>query len=148
MPATWGALDLGGDARLLEEHLDELGLGGEVRMDDLDRDELLEAGVAGGATEVHGRHPAVTEALDDLVAPERASGRHGVTGRDVRRVRVTGRQHLGLGFGLHEQAMRRDEGPAPRTVRGARDFTTIRQSSRTITRKRSAAPPVGVFPGN
>jgi hypothetical protein len=95
------ALDLGGDAGLFEEHLHELGLGREVRVDDLDRHQLLEAGAAGGATEIDGRHPAVAEALDDLVAADRAPRGDRVGARDRCRVRVTGGQHLRLGFGLH-----------------------------------------------
>ena len=47
------------------------------------------------------RLDALEAALDDLVATDRAPHGVRVGVRDRRRVRVTGGQHLRLGFGLH-----------------------------------------------
>ncbi len=63
-------VDPRGEARLLEEHLDELGLAREVGVKALDRDEALKAADAGEAPEVHGGHPAGRELGDELEAVE------------------------------------------------------------------------------
>ena len=63
-------VDARGEARLVEEHLDELGLLREVRVQPLDRDEALEAGDAREAREEHRRHAAAGELGDELVAVE------------------------------------------------------------------------------
>ena len=54
------------EARLLEEHLDELGLAREVRVQPLDGDEALEAADAREAREIHRRHPAGRQLGDQL----------------------------------------------------------------------------------
>ena len=63
-------VDPRGEARLVEEHLDELGVAREVRMQALDPDEALKAPGAGEAPEVHRRHPAGRELGDELEAVE------------------------------------------------------------------------------
>ncbi len=65
-----GVVDPRGEARLLQEHLDELGLAREVRVQALDPDEALKAARAGEATEVHGRHPSGRELRDELETVE------------------------------------------------------------------------------
>ena len=62
--------DARGDARLVEEHVDEGLILHEVRMDALDRDPLLEPARSVHACEVHARHPADADLVDDTVAPE------------------------------------------------------------------------------
>jgi hypothetical protein len=54
-----------GDASLSNEHIDELGPGDEVRVDELDRARFAAAGVAGP---VDDGHPAVPEDRLDPVA--------------------------------------------------------------------------------
>ncbi len=64
--------DARGDAGLVEEHLDE-GEGlvlDEVGMDLLDRDPLLEAAGSVHAGEMHRRHAADADLVDDAVATE------------------------------------------------------------------------------
>jgi hypothetical protein len=63
-------MDARGEARLVEEHLDELGLAREVRMKPLDRDEPLEARHAGETSEEDRRHTAARELGDELEAVE------------------------------------------------------------------------------
>ena len=63
-------VDPRGEPRLVEEHLDELGLAREVRVQALDGDEPLKAARAREAPEVHGRHPAGRELGDQLEAVE------------------------------------------------------------------------------
>jgi hypothetical protein len=63
-------VDARGQARLLEEHLDELGLAREVRVEPLDGDEALEAADAGEAREKHGRHAAGRQLGHQLEAIE------------------------------------------------------------------------------
>src|SRR5690606_24449818 len=58
------------DARLVEEHVDELVVLDEVRVDALDRDPLLEAARPVHAGEVHARHAADADLVDDAVAAE------------------------------------------------------------------------------
>ena len=55
------------EPRLVQEHLDEALVLREVRQHALDRDALLEALHADGFAEVHLRHAAGFEALDDAV---------------------------------------------------------------------------------
>ena len=57
-----------GEARLVEEHRDELLLLGEVRQDALDRDLLLEALEARALGAEHLGHAARRELLDDAVS--------------------------------------------------------------------------------
>jgi hypothetical protein len=58
------------DARLVEEHRDHLGAGGEARQDPLDHDVLLEALRAAGLGQVDLRHPPHGHAPQDLVASQ------------------------------------------------------------------------------
>ena len=59
--------ELGGEAGLVEEHLHELVVVGEVREDALDDDELLEALDAMLLGEPDLRHPAGREALEQTI---------------------------------------------------------------------------------
>jgi hypothetical protein len=52
--------------RLVEEHLDELVLAREVRMETLDRDEALKPADATEAREKNGRHPTACQLGDEL----------------------------------------------------------------------------------
>ena len=63
-------VDARGEARLVEEHLDELGLAREVRVQPLDGDEALEAADARQAREEHRGHAAGRELGDQLEAIE------------------------------------------------------------------------------
>src|SRR5262249_19693556 len=63
-------VDAGGEASFIEEHPDELFLGGEVGVEALDGDEALEAAGAGEASEVDGGHAAGRELADELIAVE------------------------------------------------------------------------------
>jgi hypothetical protein len=63
-------IDAGGDARLIEEHIDELVVLDEVRVDALDSDPLLEAAWAVHTAEVHARHTADADFIDDAVASQ------------------------------------------------------------------------------
>jgi hypothetical protein len=63
-----GVTDARREAGLVEEHVDEVGLGGEVRVHRLDGDEPLEAARAESAAETHLGHPARGDDADDLVA--------------------------------------------------------------------------------
>ena len=58
------------EARLVEEHLDELLLAREVRVQALDGDEALEAADAEDAAQENGGHAAGRELGDELVAVE------------------------------------------------------------------------------
>jgi hypothetical protein len=84
------------DARLVEEHLGELLLLREVRVNALERDELLEPRRAGDAREIHRRHPARRELEHELIPPELPLHRL----RWRRRIRVAGllvgAQRLGI----------------------------------------------------
>ena len=62
--------DSRGDARLVEEHRDELRILREVRVDELERHELLVAPRPERARGVHGSHAARRELRAQLVAPE------------------------------------------------------------------------------
>ena len=69
--------DGAGDARFVEQHVDELGLGGELRQEHLDRHVALEA-----AERLHARaedlgHAAATDPLDQRVAVEPIAHLHG-----------------------------------------------------------------------
>ena len=68
-------VERGGDLRLVEEHVDEVGLLGEVRQDALDRDALGEPFGAWSAGEKDLGHPADGESLKELVSTY--CGRHG-----------------------------------------------------------------------
>jgi hypothetical protein len=63
-------VDARGDARLVEEHVDELIVLDEVRVDALDRDPLLEAAGPVHARQVHAGHAAGADLVDDAVAAE------------------------------------------------------------------------------
>jgi len=63
-------MDLGGEARFVEEHLDELSFAGQVRVQPLDRDEPLKARDAWEAREVDRGHPAAREFRHELEAIE------------------------------------------------------------------------------
>ena len=58
------------EARLVEEHLDELLLVREVRVQPLDRDEALKPADAEDAGQEHGRHAARRDLGDQLVPVE------------------------------------------------------------------------------
>ena len=60
-------IELCRDARLVDEHRDELRVGGEVRQDLLDRDQLLEAVLAARARLEQLGHAADRQALEHLV---------------------------------------------------------------------------------
>ena len=59
------------EARLVEEHVDERRLVGEVRMELLDRVETFEASGTSETSEVDGAHSTARDPREDLVAPER-----------------------------------------------------------------------------
>ena len=71
-------VEAGGEARLVEEHLHELPVAGEVRKDALEADQLLEAGCAGLPRQVDLGHPAGGDELDELVLAQRAGHRGGL----------------------------------------------------------------------
>ncbi len=58
------------EARLVEEHANELRVRREVRQDPLDDDEGAKAGNVAGQRQIDLRHAARREASNDLVAPE------------------------------------------------------------------------------
>jgi apolipoprotein D and lipocalin family protein len=64
--------DAGGGARLVEEHLDELSLRGEVRVEALDGDGAREPGGSGETPEVHGGHAAGADDAVERVPSEDA----------------------------------------------------------------------------
>src|SRR6478752_10247770 len=66
------------DARLVQEHLDELFLVREVRMKTFDRDEALEAADPGQAREIHGGHATGRDLAHQLVAIHALSPSAGV----------------------------------------------------------------------
>ena len=59
-----------GDAGFIEEHLDELPLALQVRMEPFDGDEPFEATSTRQAPEVHRGHPARGDLREDLVPVE------------------------------------------------------------------------------
>src|SRR5690606_3239119 len=61
-------MDPRGESSFVEEHLDELLLSREVRMEPLDREEALKTTDAGEARQVHRRHAARSDLGDQLVA--------------------------------------------------------------------------------
>ena len=63
-----GVPDARREAGLVEEHVDEIGLGRQVRVHGLDGDQPLEAARAERAAEAHLGHPARGDDADDLVA--------------------------------------------------------------------------------
>jgi hypothetical protein len=63
-------VDAGRDPRLIEEHVDELIVFDEVRVDALDGDPLLKAARAIHPREMDARHPTDANLVDDAVAPE------------------------------------------------------------------------------
>jgi hypothetical protein len=66
-------VDARGEARLVEEHGLELGVVADRREHRLDGDELLEAPRSDHARGPHGRHPAVRDGHEDLVAAQRVA---------------------------------------------------------------------------
>ncbi len=67
--------EAGADARLVDEHRDEVVILRELRQDALHGDHLLEAVRTGAAREVHLRHPARGDPLVQLVRTEHERGR-------------------------------------------------------------------------
>ena len=63
-------IELRGDPRLVDEHLDERLVGREVRQDLLDRDQLLEAVLADQLRLEQLGHAADREAIEDLIPPD------------------------------------------------------------------------------
>src|SRR5262249_32171494 len=63
-------LELDGDLRLVDQHLHEVIVRGEVRVDHLQRDQLLEALEALGRREVNLRHPAGGDLLNEPIRTE------------------------------------------------------------------------------
>src|SRR5262249_14751174 len=63
-------MDARREARLVEEHPDELTVLGEVRVQPLHRDDAAEALLAEEARHVHTRHPAMCDRGAEDVAPE------------------------------------------------------------------------------
>ena len=80
---------LDGELRLVDEHLDRLGVARDVREDPLDRHRAGEA----GRTSLHGAkdlgHPADADALEELVAAEALLHRHEATTRSGSTTRQT-----------------------------------------------------------
>ena len=58
------------ESSLVQEHVPELGFGGDVVVHDLDRDEPLEVALADGAPEIDRRHATSGDAVHRLVAAE------------------------------------------------------------------------------
>ncbi len=83
----------GRQPRLFEEHLDELGLACQVRMQPLDPDEALETAGTGDAAEEDGRHSAGRELRHQLEAVE-PSG-----------LAFDGNERDGQGFGSRAKVM-------------------------------------------
>ena len=77
-------VELRGEARLVEEHLHELLVVGEVVVQALDDDVLLEAGRAADAREVDLGHAAEGEQRQDLVLAEPLSEKRPGTRRNTR----------------------------------------------------------------
>ena len=65
-----GVVQLGGEARLLEEHEDELRVLGHVLLEDLHHEELVEPARTSNEREVDDAHPAARELRDQAVAPD------------------------------------------------------------------------------
>ena len=65
-----GVTDPGGQARFVEEHRDELGVFGELRVQALDRDGPGEPRRPAQPSQVNGGHPARGELVVDRVAPD------------------------------------------------------------------------------
>ncbi len=61
-------MDARRDARLIQEHLDELFFARQMRMEPLDGDEALETADAGQARQEHRGHTTGRELTDELVA--------------------------------------------------------------------------------
>ena len=70
MSTTLGCLTQRRDARLVEQHVDEVLLRGEVLVDELHHDELLETGRTALQGELHLGHPTLADPGDQLVAPK------------------------------------------------------------------------------
>ena len=66
--------EAGADARLVDEHRDEVRVAGELRQDALDRDDLLEAVRPGAPRQVDLRHPARRDPLEAARTGPGASG--------------------------------------------------------------------------
>ncbi|KYF66223.1 hypothetical protein BE15_35130 [Sorangium cellulosum] len=65
-----GVVDASRDTRLVEEHVDELIVLDQMRVDPLDRDPLLEAAGAIHASEVNARHSAHPDLVDHAVTAQ------------------------------------------------------------------------------
>ena len=65
----------GADARLVDEHRDEVGVLRQLGQDAFHRDDLLEAVRPRAAREVHLRHPSRRDPLNQLVGTEHERGR-------------------------------------------------------------------------
>jgi hypothetical protein len=145
-------VDARGDAGLVEEHVDELVVLDEVRVDALDRDPLLEAAGPVHAREVHARHAADADLVDDAVATEEEGprqpcppcprpGRHGWRHR-VRHRRPPGQRdhrvppHCGQRGGEAERPSR--SSLAPTRLAFSTDLASERGASAKPTR--SAKP--------
>ncbi len=120
-----GVADARRDAGLVEEHLLEVRIVGDVGQHRLDGDELLEAAGAHQARGPHRGHPAAGDRRQDLVATERArradlvDGRRGFAARHrVGRGRVVGERAAGLV--VRARAGLRDDGRGGRGVVGDR----------------------------
>jgi hypothetical protein len=79
---------LSGDARLVDEHADELTVLGDVRQDALDRDDLIDARSPFGNGFEDLRHAADADTLQQQILPE---------GRDAP---YGGGRHTGRGLGV------------------------------------------------
>ena len=62
--------DARGEARLVEKHCDELGVSRELRVEPLDRDGAREASGSHQAPQVHGRHPAGRDLIEDRITSD------------------------------------------------------------------------------
>ena len=82
-------LDARGEARLVEEHRDELGILGELRMQPLDRDGAREADRAEQAAEVDRRHAAGGDLVVERITPYDAK-------RSARSAAIIRRKHIAL----------------------------------------------------
>ena len=99
-------VDARGDAGLVEEHVDELIVLDEVRVDALDRDPLLKAAGPVHAGQVHARHAAYADLVDDAVATEEEGPRR-LLGLLLSRPRGGLRTGARAGCTLHRRTGRR-----------------------------------------
>ena len=101
-------IELRGDPRLVDEHLDERLIAGEVRQDLLDRDELLEPELTDQLRLEQLGHATDREPIEDLVPPDLLGG------RVVHRALIIQRCQFGSFTVVKLAAMTPDRPPASR----------------------------------